>query len=242
MKNLEKYNNKCYEGFAESSIKSAREFAPFILKLISPKSILDLGCGDGAWLKVFNELGIKDYLGVDGNYADISILKIPKEKFKRFDLTKNLDLRRKFDLAISLEVAEHLDKKFTNTFIDNLVKHSGTIIFSAAIPFQGGTNHVNEQWQNYWVKMFEEKGYIFVDPFRKRFWNNNNVSFWYPQNMLLFTKREILNKNKKLLKEHKETYRDFISIVHPKKYIIIAKNWNRIKKYLPIKILKRFIK
>jgi SAM-dependent methyltransferase len=174
------------------NFKAASEVVPYVLELIGPKSVVDVGCGIGTWLKVFEENGVQDILGIDGDYVDKSLLKIDNQKFIEYDLEKLYNTDRKFDLAISLEVAEHLSFDSANVFVKTVCNLSDTILFSAAIPNQGGQNHINEQEPNYWIEKFESEGYHLFDIVRPIFWENDNVDPWYRQNMLLFTKNRSL--------------------------------------------------
>ncbi|WP_165929408.1 class I SAM-dependent methyltransferase [Flavobacterium rhamnosiphilum] len=170
------------------NFKAANEVVPFIVNLLDPKSVVDVGCGIGTWLKVFRDNGINDILGVDGDYVDKKLLKISVENFIDFDLEKLYKSEKKYDLAISLEVAEHLSFESSDIFVKTLCDLSDTIIFSAAIPDQGGQNHINEQEPKYWIEKFENEGFRLFDILRPVFWDNQNVDSWYRQNMLLFTK------------------------------------------------------
>jgi len=105
-----------------------------------------------------------------------------------------LTLNRKYDLAISLEVAEHLPEQFADLFVKTLILHSDIILFSAAIPGQGGQNHLNEQWPDYWIEKFSKHGYFFHDLIRPLIWNNKKVDYWYKQNTFLVTKKCSLKK------------------------------------------------
>ena len=125
---------------------SAKEVVPHILELLRPESVVDVGCGVGSWLAVFREHGIEAFLGVDGAYVDGDLLQIPLEKFLPPDLSKPLQLDRRFDLAVSLEVAEHLPEECAATFVASLVALAPVVAFSAAISHQGGHQNVNEQW------------------------------------------------------------------------------------------------
>ena len=136
------------------NLSAPRVIVPIVLEMIKPNSILDVGCGIGTWLKVFEEYGVDDYLGIDGDYVDRSTLKISEKRFLPNDLRKRWSLNRKFDLVVSLEVAEHLPEEVADLFVSTLSAHGDTILFSAAIPGQGGQNHVNEQWPTYWQKKF----------------------------------------------------------------------------------------
>ncbi|MBA3441204.1 MAG: hypothetical protein H0T92_15175 [Pyrinomonadaceae bacterium] len=146
------------------------------------------------------------------------MLQIPVEDFLKFDLQKPLRLDRQFDLVVSLEVAEHLPSQCAETFTDSLVSLGEIVLFSAAIPFQGGTHHVNEQWPDYWVKIFQERGYVAIDCIRKRVWQNPNVEWWYAQNILLFVKENCLENYPALKAEFEKTNPSQLSIVHPEHF------------------------
>lgn len=189
--------------------KAAKEIVPKIIELIHPTSVVDIGCGIGTWLSVFEDFGVKDVLGIDGDYVNRTLLHIEEKKFISSDLTKPLKLDRKFDLAICLEVAEHLPEESANTFVENLVSLSDIILFSAAIPDQGGQNHINEQWPVYWQEKFKEHKFELHDFIRSDIWLNKNVDWWYKQNMLLVLKESsqiFLNKSNILPVIHPELY------------------------------------
>ena len=172
---------------------AAKEVVPFLMNLLNPKSVVDVGCGTGTWLKVFSDNGISDFLGIDGEYVDKDALKIKRESFIEFDLERLYLSNKKFDLAISLEVAEHLKEESAEIFVKTLTNLSDVIVFSAAIPNQGGQNHLNEQEPFYWISKFENEGFKCYDVLRPIFWENKNVDCWYKQNILLFTKNSALS-------------------------------------------------
>ena len=182
------------------NFKAANEVVPTLIKLLEPKSVVDVGCGIGTWLKVFKDNGVKNILGIDGEYVDKNLLKIEFESFKDFDLEKLYISNSKYDLAISLEVAEHLSELNSDVFIKTLTGLSDTVIFSAAIPNQGGQNHINEKEPRYWIEKFESLEYKTLDILRPIFWNNTNIDWWYRQNFILFTKD--MNLIKKLESFH----------------------------------------
>ncbi|GAX42589.1 hypothetical protein NIES4075_35910 [Tolypothrix sp. NIES-4075] len=215
------YTEDFFEFVRDGSIKSAKEIIPIIFDLIHPKSVIDVGCGTGTWLSVFQEHGVENIWGVDGDYVDKKNLEIPEDRFLSFDLKSPFSLDRQFDLVVSLEVAEHLPQDCAETFVDSLTRLGAVILFSAAIPFQGGTEHINEQWLDYWAKYFQEKGYVAIDCIRNKVWQNDNVEFWYAQNMLIFAKKDYLElPNYYLLRKHFEvSSSNQLSIVHPKKYL-----------------------
>jgi SAM-dependent methyltransferase len=113
------------------------------------RSVVDFGCGSGVWLAAWQRLVVDDVIGVDGEQARSS-LKISAERFLAADLRKPIRLGRRFDLAQSLEVAEHLPPQSASVFVETLTTHAPLILFSAAVPGQGGEHHVNEQPPEYW--------------------------------------------------------------------------------------------
>ena len=195
------------------NFSAAREIVPVILKLVDPESVLDVGCGIGTWLKIFEDHHVNDYMGVDGDYVDRNLLKIPAERFYPCDLSKHFDLGRKFDLVISLEVAEHIAESSADQFVASLVKHGDVLLFSAAIPWQGGQHHLNEQWPEYWEEKFKKFGFYFHDVIRPEIWNNVRVDFWYKQNMFLIKKE----------RPERQPFRS-LSMVHPELFELKMQN------------------
>jgi SAM-dependent methyltransferase len=184
------YGTSFYEAIAADSQQSAEVVVPLVNDLVKPLSVLDVGCGTGEWLKVWSNLGITDFLGVDGSYVDRALLSIPPDHFRGADLANGLDLGRRFDLVTSLEVAEHLPPESADRFVATLTAHSDVVLFSAAIPGQGGNEHVNERWPRYWIERFSSRGYEALDVLRPSLWGDDRVAFWYRQNALLFAHRE----------------------------------------------------
>jgi SAM-dependent methyltransferase len=180
------YRAEFFDAHSAESLRSARAVAPFVFELLSPRSVVDVGCGIGTWLRAFEELGIEDLLGIDGNYVDRSKLLIPASQFLPRDISGPFKIGRKFDLVMSLEVAEHLPKASARDFVASLTSLGEAILFSAAIPHQGGTHHVNEQWPDYWRDLFSEAGYEMVDCLRAKFWDNEAISSSYRQNAFLY--------------------------------------------------------
>lgn len=194
------------------NMNAPREVVPYIMELVKPTSVLDVGCGTGTWLKAFEEAGVNDYLGIDGGYVNRETLKISQDRFRAFDLRHSWTLKRKFDLVISLEVVEHLPETSADLFVEALISHGNVILFSAAIPGQDGQNHLNEQWPEYWQEKFIKHGFYFHDVIRPLIWNNEKVDLWYKQNIFLVRKSSE-NLNDKPL-----------SIVHPDLFKLTISN------------------
>lgn len=213
------YNQQFYENQLQGSVESAQVVVPMIQNLIQPQSVVDVGCGVGSWLSVFDACGVEDYLGIDGDYVDQTMLLIPPSKFQAGDLSLPIHLTRTFDLAVSLEVAEHLPHDRAEQFVKTLTSLAPVILFSAAIPFQGGTGHVNEQWPEYWQTYFNQCGYSLFDVFRTHLWNNEAVQPWYRQNIFLYLREDKIEKYPRV-KEAAEGQKSLpLSVVHPETYL-----------------------
>lgn len=177
---------------SEFNTKSAKILVPFIINLLKPKSVIDVGCGIGTWLNIFEEYDINDIKGLDGPHIKRTDLLFKEEHFSAINLetTERLS-NRNFDLCVCLEVAEHISEQNAEKFIFNLTLVSDIIVFSAAVPGQTGENHLNEQPFKYWFNKFEKLNYICCDIFRDKFWNNSEIEWWYKQNMFLFIKNTV---------------------------------------------------
>ena len=208
----------------QSTLASAKEIIPLIFKHISPSSVLDIGCGLGAWLKIWKEAGVGKILGIDGKHININDLLIEKEEFRYLNLNNSFSIESKFDLVTCLEVAEHLRPESSKLFIDSLCKGSDIILFSAAIPGQEGTLHLNEQYPNYWINLFSENNFEVYDILRNEIWDNNLISFWYRQNILFFINKNIKSQFPSVTNEFKKAN----AIVHP---ILLEHKERRIKEY-----------
>lgn len=186
MSNLS-YSAGYYQSIKEDSAQSALEVAPLILKLFTPGSVVDVGCGTGTWAKAYREAGAR-ILGIDGRHVRDDQLLINPGEFQRHDLTLPLRLGLRFDLVNCLEVAEHLPGDRAQTFVEDLCRLGDVVVFSAAIPGQGGTHHINEQWPSYWIAHFRANGFRALDCLRASIWDNQRVAWWYAQNMFAFVK------------------------------------------------------
>jgi SAM-dependent methyltransferase len=187
--------------------------------MLQPKSVIDVGCGDGTWLSVFQELGVSDMVGLDGDYVDRRQLQIAQDQFRSIDLSSPFSFSRSFDLAMSLEVAEHLPPNSADGFVESLTRLAPVVLFSAAIPSQGGTHHLNEQWPGYWAGLFEARGYLPIDCIRARIWASKQVEWYYAQNLLLFVKASVVGENLSLRREYEKTNQHQLALVHPTRFL-----------------------
>lgn len=180
------YDSLFFDYIEEGAVRSAREIAPIVVRALGARSVLDVGCGAGAWLREYKRLGLK-VVGIDGDYVDRRRLLVAEHDFVPLDLTTSFDLLQKFDLVQCLEVAEHLPPGASGTLVKNLIRHGDHVLFSAAVPGQGGEHHVNEQPCEFWRSLFAEAGFVPFDFLRPRL-EGSRVESWYAQNTLLYAR------------------------------------------------------
>ena len=180
------YTNQFFDYIHEGVRPSARALVNSLALQIRASSVVDFGCGRGLWLETWQERGIEDVVGLDGDYVDRARLAIPASLFLPHDLSKPVSLGRKFDIAQSLEVAEHIPPDASEIFIQNLVDHSDCIIFSAAVPGQGGEFHINERPLEYWRGQFEARGYAAYDYLRPMHYSDTSIKPWYRYNTIVY--------------------------------------------------------
>jgi len=187
---MKKYLHDTYTHNFESPF----EIVSILNKALHPKTVVDIGCGTGTFLNQFKKMGVQKVLGIDGPWAknDLLYQNLEEHEFIEMNLEGPIKLGTRFDLALCLEVAEHLHEQYADNLITALIQLSDIIIFSAAIPFQGGQNHINEQWPDYWKKKFESNNYKIFDVLRPILWENRNVQWWYKQNIFIASNKTAL--------------------------------------------------
>ncbi len=221
---MKSYQQEFYDKRHAETVYAADTILSILLPSVpAVTSAIDVGCGVGTWLAVLQQKGVQTIQGVDGNWVDSKLLVIPQACFKQVDLSRELlQMPRKYDLAISLEVAEHLAPEQAADFVASLTALSDRVLFSAAVPYQRGRNHINEQWQDYWASLFEAQDYVVQDFIRARIWNNDQIPFWYRQNILLFSR-----KSKETDAQLAPAVSDYcampLNVVHPELYTSRAK-------------------
>lgn len=184
------YDDDFYRAQMAGSRASAELILPILLSEIGPiTSLIDIGGGLGTWAGVARKLGVETVRVVDGPWVDPQHLQVPVDCFSAVDL-ESADLSRfgRFDLAICLEAAEHLSSSREGTLVAELCSLADVVFFSAAIPGQGGTEHINERWPSHWQSLFATHGYGLSDPVRPCVWAHPDVEWWYAQNAVLFSK------------------------------------------------------
>ena len=186
------YSDQFFDQQAVGSLASARIVLQELFSAATIGSVVDVGCGVAPWLRAAIDLGAQHAVGLDGSYVDRTRLMVEPARFHPCDLEAD-DIRQAvqgmpFDLAMCLEVAEHLPAARAPSFIAELCGLGDLVLFSAAVPNQGGTNHVNEQWPGYWAALFADQGFACFDVLRPRVWDRDGCEWWYVQNTLLFAR------------------------------------------------------
>ena len=188
---MHEYGTDFYRFLASFAVRSAQRVVPRLAAVLAVRDVVDFGCGQGAWLSVWAAAGAP-VVGVDGPYIDQRGLLIDPGDFRTADLSAPIDLGRQFDLVQSLEVAEHLPADKAAQFVATLTAHGACVLFSAAVPGQGGENHVNEQPLGYWRAIFRERGYSAVDYLRPLICHDPAIARWYRCNIMLYVKDEAI--------------------------------------------------
>lgn len=219
----ELYDDSFYKDRHRKTEYAAKIILKRIFEIIpQPTSMVDIGCGVGTWLyiaKTYHNVGV--VRGYDGDYVPPKYIKIASDEFCPVNIEKlSFDGGERFDLAISLEVAEHLDEKYADKFVNNLCRISDNVLFSAGVPYQGGFGHINEQPLSYWKAKFEAEGFKFYDAVRPFVWNDPKIPVWYRQNVVLFSKLDF--------PKLKEVPTEQVDIIHPE---ILKRHMENYEKY-----------
>jgi SAM-dependent methyltransferase len=130
----------------------------FIAERDQPHSVLDYGCGPGRHLLLFESLGASEILGIDG--ADASTTRLAPHQYRRHDMNRPLDLGRRFDLVLCLEVLQHLDPATDAVAFDAIAAHAADrIIFSVAAPGQH-SRHANSLPMGRVLDLWASRGWV----------------------------------------------------------------------------------
>lgn len=244
---MKTYNKKFFDSLLLAR-KSAEAIITELSHYIKPATVVDVGGGIGVFLSVYKNRGAREVLNIDRDWVPEDLLQIDKNNFLRHDLTKPPHFKKRYDLAICLEVGEHLDKRYSYTLVKTLTSLSDVVLFSTAIPGQGGTHHVNEQWPQYWAIKFEKFGFVPIDVLRYKLWYNNKIAVFYRQNIFIYIKKNKL-KNYAKLKNLYKSGEKVIPLVHPVLYNTVSdyktipvKRLIKGVIYLPKRTLKHSIK
>lgn len=221
---MAKYESKFYASRHSNTQYSAETIIDLVNSWVAPKSIIDVGCGVGTWLEAFKKKGAEKVLGIEGKWVNEENVLLEKNEFVRTNLEEVFDANESFDLTISLEVAEHITPESADNFVKTLTSHAPVVLFSAAIPLQGGKHHVNEQWPDYWREKFKNQGFVILDCIRPEIWEDDQVEMWYAQNTFLYVKESKLNDYPELVSRYDKNPK-MLSAVLPRFYEFKLNRW-----------------
>ena len=196
--------------------KSHEKLLGILYRYVSPRTVVDFGCGFGLFLQAAKRMGADTVLGLDIPEVEVDTRRIRPDEFLPADFREPIALSSRFDLAISLEVAEHRPLHAASTFVGSLCAASDLIMFGAAVPYQGGMGHINENWLEFWYELFKKRGYLAFDIFRPELWTDASVTYYYKQNCILYANESISNK---LAASGLQPATNIHSHIHPDMYI-----------------------
>lgn len=186
------YDTAFYEYQMGDSYRSAKIYADWLGKIYKPVSVADFGCGRGTWLKAFKEeIGSIRLVGFDGPWNSQTDMLDPAIELVSLDLNHavlNGLSSERFDLAMTLEVAEHLMPERSPAVVKSLCALADVVMFGAAFSFQPGQDHINTRPNSFWAKLFRHEGYLVFDYFRPTMWGRTDVPYWYQQNTFLYVR------------------------------------------------------
>lgn len=175
-----------YDEQHAGSLISARRILSILWKHHPCTRVCDFGAGLGTWLRTAHELGASQLAGFEGPWALEHPHRFHEAAYFAVDLNEDVNLTEPFDLAISVEVAEHLLPERSESFVRDLCRASDVVLFGAALPRQPGDGHINCRPHSFWIEEFRRNGYVCLDAFRPHVWTDPAVEPWYAQNCYLF--------------------------------------------------------
>lgn len=194
------FSPEVYERIREGCQRSAAALVPFVYDLVRPASVVDVGGGEGWWARSFRMAGAQRALVLDDSAPlatePESVRVHDGVEFAWFNAVRHAhwSLEEKFDLAVCLETGEHVPEDTADYLVSFVTAAAPVVLWSAAIPGQGGHGHVNEQWPEYWASLFRARGYACAD-LRNRFWDDETIEPWYRQNLLLFANLDQITRD-----------------------------------------------
>jgi SAM-dependent methyltransferase len=216
------FGTDIYDLVRAGMVRSAATVVPEVMRVVEPTRVVDVGCGQGVWLAEFARHGC-EVLGYDTH--DGAHLDIPPESYTRIDLETAGRLGvGSADLAVCLEVGEHLSAQRSQWLVETLCQ-ADVVLFSAAIPGQGGHGHINEQWPSYWADLFRANHFAVSGAFRWQFWDRvpDEIEVWYAQNLLLCASEPVAHTMPPGLFDSPLT--DPYPVVHPRYWTIAKELW-----------------
>lgn len=181
MSGTDAFTATIYDTIRDGAARSAAVVAPILFDEFTPETVVDVGCGEGHWAAAFAQMGC-DVTGIDGPHVS----HVLGDRFIPADLSLPLPSGG-YDLAICLEVGEHLPASRSASLVAELCRLAPVVVFSAAIPHQTGPGHINCRWPSWWAEHFAANGYRVDGSLRWSIWDDTRIEPWYRQNLLVAT-------------------------------------------------------
>jgi hypothetical protein len=193
---MNEYTPEFFDRLAQTAGAASTVILPLVFAAHPTYSVIDFGCGGGVWLAVCKSKGVSRVLGIDGPWVPRQRRVVGPSEFRELDMasvdtqtTLAFGQHPVFDLAICVEVAEHLPENRSEWLVRELCQVAPLVLFSAATPGQGGEGHINEQHHMYWERLFDERGMEHRRWIREAIAHRDDVPFWYRNNMSLYARR-----------------------------------------------------
>lgn len=155
-----------------------------------PNSFLDIGGGAGSWCAAAKNLGVQRVRLVDACPPNQVIPELSQEEQVQANLEEGIPNQGQFDLVICIEVIEHLTDHAASRLIKQMTSFSNFILFSAAIPGQGGIGHISERLHEYWHNKFSQFKFDKYDVIRPMLISRSDISSIHRQNLFIYAKKE----------------------------------------------------
>lgn len=185
------YNKEYYLHIDADASRSAPPIVDSVVSQFAPRTLIDVGCGSGALLAAFKAKGIST-TGLEYSSAGLKACKERGLNVNQFDIESDRPQNLgKFDAVCCFEVAEHVDERFANKLVDLLVSFAPVVFFTAAVPGQGGSDHINEQPHEYWIEKFKKRDYQLLSDITNQWrleWGSKDVAEFYYMNIMVFKK------------------------------------------------------
>lgn len=189
-----------HEEDAPARIRNAKRCLSLVQHHLPFNSVVDFGCGLGYWLIAAKALGATRILGIEGHWV-AGRHRLAEDEIVFSDLSQaQHTFDREFDLALSVEVGEHLPDVASRPLVASLTKSAEVVVFSAAIKGQTGVGHINEQPPQYWVQRFWEYGFVPLEMIRPFIQLDSKMYFWLRQNLMVFVNYDLLIRRPDLLR------------------------------------------
>lgn len=241
------YPESFYSSVTKRAQASSEIVAEILQDVLKPRSIIDVGSGEGAWINTMSHRfpSALDLTAIDLQphrseyFEQLSSSKLNFEFILR-DFEKDHTLpNQNYDLAICLEVLEHLQTQTAEQLAAEFAKNCSVLIFSAAVKGQGGTGHINENSLDYWIRLFQQNDFIALDILRPKLARNKQVPDYYKQNMILLWHPENCIKNNTVFDLEALLIKNPIAVADTRKFLMKLQHF--VISFLPHRVVTNIV-